>query len=344
MIGFGSKQDNSSVDDIEQSAPAPTPQGGGRNTYKFMTNLFRETKDRTRYIKLLEKITPNPYVTFYRLVFAMAALATILIVTVYLLVQPSTKLFYTGIWVVLAALASVALVAMFALPHRESSLIIAVINYAMFKLSSNRPSSKAALRTIGIAKLRTDNDGYAVIKFTNGDVGRVFNVSGSLGLSTLPAIADSIAAAKHSYLIARADTTDETLITRVTRAQFNEQLLYMRKQLKAIADNKYGDSMDLNNQWRSYMLEFMYRHVYDNMRGSDTVLQQFLVLRETDMKHLFKAEQLLLNSASDGLYASVVCLKLDDLRELLASLTLSTYKNSASAELARSIAATAKTD
>lgn len=294
-------------------------------TYKMMVNIHLQPKDRTRYVKMLERVTSNPYVTYMKLILSMI-IATVVIITAFTLIvsAPGLKLKYTAIWVVLGATGCLIFVVMYALPSRNMSLLAALTRLTLItRLANSLAKRRPVLPCLGIDKIATDQDGFAVLRFVDGGIGRVMKVSGCIGLSTLPAIAEGITQLRSNYLLARKSTTQEQLITVVRQAQFKTQLLELRRLYNLADTGGFNNGSEQDNQWRAFMANSMYEYMFDTLRGSDSIIEQYLILRETDGKNLRKAMSTLETSVNEGLYSACRLMTCDEFCQLTRLLTSS---------------------
>lgn len=290
-------------------------------TAKWMVNILNEPAHRTRYIQMLEKITPSPYVTFMRMIISLGLIVVIIIAATFLLLTRSSSFIYTGPWVILGAASAVALVGLYALPHRSKSLISTAAQMLASNAASKAAGANSSLGTIGVEAVTVDvvGSGSALIEFDDGCVGYMYKVDGNVSRSTLPAVAASVCRARRNRLVGRQSTTQEILITRIITSKMTSQL----QSLKRSIDDATGDTNHANDMWRKYMAATLYDYVYDNMRDGDSVIEQYLILREDDITRLAAAHQLLVNDAANGAYARITRLSKATCENVLQSLTQS---------------------
>lgn len=296
-------------------------------TAKFMVNIFNEPKHRTRYLKLLENFTTSPFVTYEKMIVSVLIFTFLAIVVTGLLIAPGAKLKYTAVWVVAFAIAALALLLIFALPARESSLFTHAVTLLNEKSLGRAMGSRSRLRTIGVKCVEDSADASgATINFNDGAVGYMYHVNGSLSISTLPAVVENIRVARYNYLLSRDDAVQETLITRVRNAAFTTQLKSLEKSYNAC-----GDSQE--DKWRKYMLNSIHNYIYTTMRENDILIEQFLILRAPLMQTLNVAAQKLNDAAACGLYARVKRLDKTEIDYVLRLMSSSEMPSSSGDEL-----------
>lgn len=303
-----------------------------QSRYKFMVNIYRKPHDGMRYVKMLEAITNSPYIKYKSLFTAVLVFIAVSIPFIATLTLSSSSLYYTGVWIVIGYIASLVLIVMFILPHRNKSLLGAVMGLLRFKLSRRTYHKRPVLSSVGIKSVETDYSGKTLVRFLDGKVGRMYKISGVIGLSTLPSVADSVARARANYFIERSHTTTEIMLTRVTRAQFSSQLINMKNQVDRINEGEFGDPDSMHNIWRKYMIGFNYSYIFDNMRNRDRIVEQFLILRENNEDLLLRAENALMRAASEGMYSNQPVELTEDEIERLIKEMFSTHRKFATAE------------
>ena len=273
----------------------------GRPRYKFMTNLYTKSGDRTHYVSFLKKISPDPVIPYNKIVISMGAAAIIAVVFVAsVMIGGSGRWFYVLPWSILFFISALVIIALFLLPSRGESMLTAALGMFMFRrVESIRRavSSNGELSSLGVKSISKGG----TLKFDDGDLGVVFKVEGQIGFSTLPAVADEVAAIRYRHMIARSDTGQETLITSVKRLNLDDQLDYY----KEMYDSAAGDGSDLGDQWRAYMALLHYKFVGENYHNSHTTIEQFKIIRDIDNKSLMKSIETLNASCNAGMLSRV---------------------------------------
>lgn len=245
---------------------------------RFQTNILVPSKNRPRYIKLLEKILPDPRISYVRIIGGMALAAGLIIVEMFFLSSDNARLPYLlgpmlGIgfsWIVLTLL--------WMMPSREGRSMLSVIaSSAFFTIAERvrmRTERNGRLHSIGVSAI--DDDG--LIHFSSGDVGYIYSTEGQVGLSTLPQIAEDIARKRHHWLRARENTSGHQTITTVSRKDSSAQLDYYRRARKEASRER--DSLDA----RAAMEYARVQHEYTKLavHHHDIYINQYDLVRDID--------------------------------------------------------------
>ena len=266
--------------------------------YKFMTNLLVAPKNRTTYIKALEKVSPDASVSFLHVMLGLGVGAFIIIFYSILLmnsVGPKAK--YVLFPVIIALIASLILNVIFLIPSRGKSMLSTTLELLIFKISENTrlKLGRARLSTMGVKKIH--NDG--VLEFESGFYGAIYKITGQIGLATLPAVAELITGTRHQHLIARTDFSQEILITEITKFRADNQMNVMLNKLKQLKQ----EPNSLENQWKKYMLEKDYEYVKQMIHEKDSIINQYLILCDVDSTSLYRTVTSFEGTASDGYVA-----------------------------------------
>ena len=269
-----------------------------QNRYKFMTNIVAEARDRTRYVKFLKNFTIDAQVSFVRLVSAMGIATLVVVGTAFILTRVGAKFPYVAAPTIIAGVCALILVVIYTISSRQRSMLSSVFDLLLFLMGERTRRATADNKSIGTVGVSHSKDG--VIYFDNGDVGLMYDVEGQISFSMLPAVAEETANRRHQYYVARAETTQEIMMTSVQRADVRSKLDHYRSIYMA-ADESGTDYAP----WIKHMSQLLYNYVDDNMGQNETQIFQTLILRDVGISELKKARQAFEQSALQGMYASI---------------------------------------
>lgn len=272
--------------------------------YGFMTNILRESKNRTKYIQPLEKVTMDAMVSYTRIFISMGIFTFITVLFSWYLFNNSARLPYVIAPVIIMYIGSFILLVNYLISSREKSMLSST--FVLITSNINEKIRKmggigSELRSIGIETIDDDND--ALIYYSDGRVGRAILVEGELSRSVLPAVADAVAGARKSYLIARSNTLEEKMFTSIREVNVESQLDHLKECYRNINDNE-KDPDSLTNLWRKYMIDIIYDDINDKLVTNEYSITQVLFLQEYDVDTLLKSENVLRQHALNGLYSN----------------------------------------
>lgn len=270
-----------------------------RQKAKFMQSVLLDTKNRTRTVEQLEKITPDNKVSHARILISAVIFLVLTVVVVALFIQQRNgRLLYTGVPIAVFYLSGIVLTVLYLVPSRNESMLASVMKLINFQVLENlriKSSVDGAIRTFGISKIYRDG----LIKFDNGDLGYLYTIEGHLGLSTLPSVADEVARRRQEYFIGRSPTSSELLITSITKLRLDSQLEYYQDIMRK---NKTGD---IQSTWRSVMAKLDDSYSRKHIHNNNTTIRQYLIIREIDKTQLLRAATQLENAAYSGMLSYV---------------------------------------
>ena len=270
-----------------------------RHRYKFMVNIILQAKHRTKYMKSLEKITPDPSVPFDRLLISIGLIITVLIVYTGIIFSTNTiRTKYVGIPATLIVISLVVCLLQFLISSRDKPMIVSsslLILTSVAEKFRRKGGRRSDVKSIGIKSVDR-----GVIKFTNGDVGLMYLVDGYLSPSVLPAVADQVAEARQQYFIARSPSSLEMMITSVKEVDVHQQVdTYTDLMNRATGDQQ-------TKMWKRYMLDIQRRYVGSALANSEYAIAQTYIIRETNMQRLHRAKVLFEQSCMNGLMSSFI--------------------------------------
>lgn len=270
-----------------------------RHRYKFMVNIILQAKHRTKYMKSLEKITPDPSVPFDRLLISIGLIITVLIVYTGIIFSTNTiRTKYVGIPATLIVISLVVCLLQFLISSRDKPMIVSsslLILTSVAEKFRRKGGRRSDVKSIGIKSVD-----HGVIKFTNGDVGLMYLVDGYLSPSVLPAVADQVAEARQQYFIARSPSSLEMMITSVKEVDVRQQVdTYTDLMNRATGDQQ-------TKEWKRYMLNIQRRYVGSELANLEYAIVQTYIIRETNMQRLHRAKVLFEQSCMNGLMSSFI--------------------------------------
>lgn len=263
---------------------------------KFMTNIMVPPREQTRHVKILERLVPDPQLSYQSMLVAMLMVAGIAIFSVAVLVMSGGAMLYILPAVLIFLIAGLMLSFVYILPSRNGSMLIEVWRLLSFKLlerARRKSKSSLILKNIGIEEINEKG----VIHFDDGDYGVMFLVSGKISMSTLPSVAELNASSRENHLVSRSATSQETLIMSIRKTDLSHQIDYY----KSIEDQ---DSDDQNSLWRRFMAKLTRQYVEENIDGHDIAIMQYLIIRDITEQELEKSLRNFQTSVNAGYYAS----------------------------------------
>ena len=273
-------------------------------TYSFMNNILSESKHRTQYIKLFEKMLPDARVPLVRIVAALAASIALSLFVAWSFFSEPLKLQYTAVQLLVMEASGLMLIFLFLIPAGSKSMLNASVDMTISSFAEKiRRAGKEVtdLKTFGI-----DSVVDGVCKMTNGDYGLMFEVEGHLSNSTLPAIADAVASARQRYLLARNATSYTTMLMSIKHTDLTKQLDNLQSLTKIKTDSTNADA----DSWRHYMAKLNHEQVAKRIKSVDMSIYQVVVLCDTSIENLIKSREAFVSAAQGGMYAS--CYELTD--------------------------------
>ena len=267
-----------------------------RYDIKFMTNILVPPREQTRHVKLLEKLVPDPQLSYQSMLIAMLMVAGITIFSLVVVVTSGGAILYILPAVILFMIAGLILSFVYILPSRNGSMLIEVwklLTFMFLERARSKSRQSLILKNIGIDEI----DEHGVIHFSDGDVAAMFMVSGKISLSTLPSVAELNASARENHLVARSATSQETLIMSIKKTDLSPQINYY----KSVEDL---DGTDDHTLWRRFMARLTRKYVENNIDGKDIAIMQYLIVRDITEQELNKTLRNFQTSVNAGYYAS----------------------------------------
>lgn len=265
-------------------------------TYKFMTNILAKSRHRTRDVRQLKNITPDTQVSYGRILIAVGLGVGLITAAGGAFVSLGARTKYVGPPLVIATLACAMLIVLFILPSRQKSMLASVVDLILFWInerSRRLVNPNAAFHTVGI-----DSVENGVIYFADGDVGLMYDIEGQISFSVLPIVANATAEERHRYFVARSDSTKETMLTSVRKADVRSKL----ENLQRI----YRKANASNEPWQKWVSDYSslcYDYIDSNMGRNETQIFQSLLLRDSSISGLEKSRQTFEAALYSGMYA-----------------------------------------
>lgn len=276
-----------------QKENKPAPQRG--NTYRFMANILRDSSRYTKYVKALERVTGDPNIPFSRLIIACAVGFIAVLGTVAFVFSNTSRTPFVALPAVFLIIAILILTLFGLISSRDKSMLAGIMTMMTFTVVERlrlRRSENAALKSIGIRSI----DRFGLITFSSGDVGALYLIIGSMSFSMLPAVAEAIINRRFQWFIARTPTSQETLITSVENVDVHTQCDALRRIMDTTAT-----SDDLGDVWRYEMARNLHRYIKEGIGESETMVSQYIILRDVNTRQLRKCLQAFERAVGDGM-------------------------------------------
>lgn len=265
--------------------------------YKFMTNILVRAQDRETYIKFLKKVTKDAMVPTNRLIYSGLFLIVVVGFSMWMMFSDFDRILYILIPCLLLSIASIQIAYYLLISSRRKSMLSSILTLLTMRLSEflRQSSSKhGELQSLGIKNFKK-----GFILFEDGDLGVCYAISGQLGKSTLPEVANQVHQIKFDYLVSRSSTSHEMTVTSIKKLNVDAQIDYYKRIF-----NSANSSSD-TDAWRKYMSRMMKTEVEDKIAKNEVSIYQYLILREVDIPALMKSIDLFELASSDGLYSNV---------------------------------------
>jgi hypothetical protein len=291
---------------IDSSAQQTAPGDDKREPARYrlrMVNILEEPLLRTKYLTALEKFTPDPKVPYIRIYVTMFAAFLLIVICAWLIFGNMQRIPYIIVPIILFFIACTVLIVLYLISSRDKSMLAGIANFLLFQYIEKRRIHKnpnASLESVGIKEVTEEG----ILKFSNGDVGVLYEVVGHMSLSILPRHAEAITLARDRYLIARPETTQEILSTSISQTDLSTQI----KSLKKVTE-KYAGSSNLSNQWRAYMAGIICHHITEDIAKDETTIRQVQIIRDTDISALQKATTAFEGAVIGGMLSRVKMVK-----------------------------------
>lgn len=314
-------------DNQEQNAQTSTDSGMISKRFRFMTNILRESKHRTKYVKSLEKFTIDAMVSYIRI---FASIGLFVFLTVFFLGYTFGDTARMP-WVILQTLGiylgGTVIILYYMISSRDKSMlnsVVVLISSLINESGRKRAGLAGNLKSVGIDWIDDDKD--ALIHFDNGRVGKAFLVEGNLSKSVLPAVADDTADSVKAYLVARSNTSHEKLITSIREVNVDTQLQNLKdlyKNIELTYDEEKISKLKLYEKlWMQVMIEINYNDIIEELVDDEYAITQVKIIDEIDRQSLNKAVQTFLTHAYNGMLSYVE--PIDERSELVYHLSNTT--------------------
>lgn len=282
--------------DAAEDAANRNMSGANMARYKWMTSVLVPSRNRGMYLKPLEYVTQDAKIPFIRIIVSILALAVVVLSAVWYLSNNAARFSYVVAPTIVLAGGALTAIVVFMLSSRNRSMLTTLVWYNAFKMRERgREKTNLKLATFGIKSV----DANGTIRFENGDVGHMYVVRGQLSNSTLPSVADSIAALRSGYYVAREDSTQEIRIMSVEPNKLIRQRDHLEDLVKENL-NRGGEG----NRWRASMAELQCKYMDALVEdGHQLTINQLVILRAPDDdRTLLKYEHAFEAAASAGMY------------------------------------------
>lgn len=286
---------------------------------KFMTNIYTSHIKTKRYYKSLEYVTKDANIPTDRLLISMFVAAMTFLPWIYFLISDGTRVLYVILPTLLGLAGVSLLVVMLIIPARESSMLVASLNYIAFLINERirrQRKKHMAFESFGIESFKN-----GLLKFDDGRYGLVYFVEGFRSNSILPQIVVQNDRINLEYMIARPETTQQTLITSVQQVDVSNQLDNLLK-YHQMADEKTEEG-----KWRRYMATMQYEYIQNVVVGREYTIQQVIILSDYDIEELRRSKSIFEQYGNNGLLASYErIMSIKPLTEAIGGMTMISRK------------------
>lgn len=285
--------------------------------FKFMTNILRESKHRTKYVKSLERFTIDAMVSFIRIFASIGAFVVLTVFYLGYVFGDSARLPWiigqsTGIYA-----AGIVIILYYMISSRDQSMLssVFILIYSLIDETGRRNAGLAGNpKSVGIEYI--DDRKNCIMRLTNGRVAKAIVVEGNLSKSVLPQVADETADAVKSYLISRSSSSHEQLITSIREINVDSQLQNLKDLYAKIELEDPKTEYKLYEKlWKQSMIEMNYNDIQEFLVDDEYAITQIKIIDEIDENSLNKSVDTFLTHAYNGMlsYAEPI----DDRKDLV---------------------------
>lgn len=260
-------------------------------TFKFMTNVLLKASETTTYIEQLERISPDPRVSYRRLLTSMGISAIVFIVVLKNLFSVSDRVKYILLPSILFLLSSLVLLIYYMLPDRDYSSKFEVNLFATLSRLTERLRKKLGFK---LSNPSIEFGKKGVFKLADDRYCRLYQVVGQLNNTTLAQYVDQLAAVRDGYLVEREATVDETFITKIKTLSYEDNLRYFREAYQKT-----------NDEWAKDYMSIQYNFIDSQMSYQEIGFIQYLMIADITKDRLDQACQVLHNAAAEGLFEEI---------------------------------------
>ena len=282
--------------------------GQPRRIYGFKTNI-RQTKSEVELrIDKVDKFNIPYTIIPKRLVYSILMIVVLILIAGIFLLTDLRRALYIGIPVLIILVALIILIGLYAFLFPSfGSLLSISINLINHLITSRqvRKGKKPRSKATGLKKSRSDG----LIRYANGNVGRLFLVDGKMSLTAYPTEVlrqEYINAAYHS---SRNRETTEIMITSSQRQSTENQLENMR----ALSETNENEAI-------KEMVNLQYRYTNEMIEGRATTFVQYLLMIAPDENNLNESIEHLYHSTEEGLFYNVQPLDKKDADKVLSDI------------------------
>lgn len=247
-------------------------------SYNFMVNILESEKHRKIPVPFLEKILTDNKIPLSRLLTGLGL--EIFVVTAFFLfpiTQAPAMAGYVFLPLLFVTVALTVLVLFYIAPYDAKTVLSVSANLAFnnFLEKIRLKSNDTSLKTYGIYKVY---DG-GTIRFSNGDFGALYKVSGHLGHAVLPRVADQLSVARAKYMIAKKSDTQEQFLMFIEPVDVSSQIKMLNNVVKSAKESNDEDSD--NALFREYMAKIYKEYLNSRVKETDTTITQYVIIRSS---------------------------------------------------------------
>lgn len=289
--------------DEEQNVQTNSDNGLVSKRFKFMTNILRESKHRTKYVKSLERFTIDAMVSFIRIFASIGFFVLLTVLYAGYVFGDTARL----PWIILQStgiyIAGIIIILYYMISSRDRSMLssVFVLIYSLIDESGRRNAGLAGNpKSVGIDYI--DDRKGCIMHLDNGRVAKAIVVEGNLSKSVLPQVADDTADAVKAYLISRSSSSHEQLITSIKEINVDSQLQNLKDLYTKIELEDPQTTYKLYEKlWKQSIIEMNYNDIQEFLVDDEYAITQVKIIDEIDEDSLNKSVQLFLTHAYNGM-------------------------------------------
>lgn len=305
------------MDEQQQNVQTNSDNGLISKRFKFMTNILRESKHRTKYVKSLERFTIDAMVSYIRIFISIGLFVFLTVAYLGYVFGDSARMPWIFVQSTFIYIGGIIIILYYMISSRDKSMLnsIFVLIYSLIDETGRRKSGLSGnIKTIGIDYIDDKKD--CLIHLDNGRVAKALVVEGNLSKSVLPQVADDTAEAVKAYLVSRSNTSHEKLITSIREINVESQLQNLKDQYARLeltepkTQNKLYEKL-----WMQSLISMTYEDIQNKLIVDEYAITQIKIIDEIDEQSLNKSVQLYMTHALNGMMSYVE--PIDDRKDLV---------------------------
>ncbi|MHD0398794.1 hypothetical protein ACY2DA_13310 [Staphylococcus simulans] len=282
--------------------------GQPQQIYGFKTSI-RQTKSEVEVrIDKVDKFNIPYTIIPKRLIYSVLMIAALVVAAGLFLLTDLRRALYIGIPVLIMLVAITAFICLYAFLFPSfGSLLSISINLINHLITSRqvKKGKKPRSKVTGLKKSRSDG----LIRYANGNVGRIFLVDGKMSLTAYPTEVRRQEDINAAYHTSRSRETTEIMITSSQRQSTEAQLENMR----ALSETNENEAI-------KEMIDIQHRYTNEKIEGKATTFVQYLLMIAPDENHLNESIEHLFRETENGLFYNVQPLDKKDTDKVLSDI------------------------